>query len=270
MLPRLGGFLSRRAKSVLLVSTLMLAAATIVGFGAFGKLKGGGFDDPASESSRVERELTDHFGGQTNLVLLVHARAGDVESPEVSTLGRNLAKQVANETGVTNVVSYWETGSPDLKSTNGKDALVLAHVSEDDSERAKELIDKYSVKASASGPVTITAGGEASVNNDINSQVITDLAIAEAIAVPIVLILLLFVFGSVVAALLPLIIGTIAIFGTFALLFVMFDVEAVFIFPWALGLEGYGVFGLVEMIVFIVILALGLVYAWRKGVLRWV
>ena len=55
----------------------------------------------------------------------------------------------------------------------------------------------------------------------------------------------------------------------FALLFVMFDVEAVFIFPWALGLETYGVFGLVEMVIFIVILALGLVYAWRKGVLKW-
>jgi NADH-quinone oxidoreductase subunit A len=56
----------------------------------------------------------------------------------------------------------------------------------------------------------------------------------------------------------------------FALLFVMFDVEAVFIFPWATQLEAYGTFGLVEMLVFIVILALGLVYAWRKGVLRWV
>ena len=56
----------------------------------------------------------------------------------------------------------------------------------------------------------------------------------------------------------------------FALLFVMFDVETVFIFPWAVGLDSFGVFGLVEMIVFIVILALGLVYAWRKGVLRWV
>jgi NADH-quinone oxidoreductase subunit A len=55
----------------------------------------------------------------------------------------------------------------------------------------------------------------------------------------------------------------------FALLFVMFDVEAVFIFPWAVRLEAFGVFGLVEMIVFIVILALGLLYAWRKGVLRW-
>jgi NADH-quinone oxidoreductase subunit A len=56
----------------------------------------------------------------------------------------------------------------------------------------------------------------------------------------------------------------------FALLFVMFDVEAVFIFPWAVKLDAMAVFGLVEMVVFIAILALGLVYAWRKGVLRWV
>ncbi len=55
----------------------------------------------------------------------------------------------------------------------------------------------------------------------------------------------------------------------FALLFVMFDVEAVFIFPWATRVEAYGVFGLVEMFVFIGVLLLGLVYAWRKGVLKW-
>jgi NADH-quinone oxidoreductase subunit A len=56
----------------------------------------------------------------------------------------------------------------------------------------------------------------------------------------------------------------------FALMFVLFDVEAVFIFPWATRLEAYGVFGLVEMAIFIFILALGLAYAWRKGLLRWV
>jgi NADH-quinone oxidoreductase subunit A len=56
----------------------------------------------------------------------------------------------------------------------------------------------------------------------------------------------------------------------FALLFVMFDVEAVFIFPWAIRLEEYGMFGLAEMGIFVAILALGLLYAWRKGVLRWV
>jgi len=56
----------------------------------------------------------------------------------------------------------------------------------------------------------------------------------------------------------------------FALLFVVFDVEAVFIFPWATQLERYGTFGLIEMGVFVFVLLLGLVYAWRKGVLRWV
>ena len=55
----------------------------------------------------------------------------------------------------------------------------------------------------------------------------------------------------------------------YALLFVMFDVEAVFIFPWSVNLDSLGWFGLVEMTVFIVLLTLGLVYAWRKGVLRW-
>lgn len=55
----------------------------------------------------------------------------------------------------------------------------------------------------------------------------------------------------------------------FGLLFVIFDVEAVFIFPWAIKLEDLGMFGLVEMLIFIGILLLGLVYAIRKGVLRW-
>lgn len=55
----------------------------------------------------------------------------------------------------------------------------------------------------------------------------------------------------------------------YALLFVIFDIEAVFIFPWATRLETYGLFGLVEMGVFVFILLLGLIYAWRKGVLKW-
>lgn len=55
----------------------------------------------------------------------------------------------------------------------------------------------------------------------------------------------------------------------FALLFLIFDVEAVFIFPWAVRLESLGLFALVEMVIFIVILLAGLVYAIRKGVLRW-
>jgi NADH-quinone oxidoreductase subunit A len=55
----------------------------------------------------------------------------------------------------------------------------------------------------------------------------------------------------------------------FALLFVIFDVEAVFIFPWAAAMERYGWFGLVTMLVFIILLLDGLVYAWKRGLLRW-
>ncbi|MEO1059001.1 MAG: NADH-quinone oxidoreductase subunit A [Actinomycetota bacterium] len=56
----------------------------------------------------------------------------------------------------------------------------------------------------------------------------------------------------------------------FALLFVIFDVEAVFLFPWAANIERYGTFGLVVMVIFIVLLLDGLVYAWKRGLLRWV
>ena len=55
----------------------------------------------------------------------------------------------------------------------------------------------------------------------------------------------------------------------FALMFVLFDVEAVFIFPWAINLEKLGYFGLIEMFVFIFILLIGLIYAIRKDVLKW-
>ena len=55
----------------------------------------------------------------------------------------------------------------------------------------------------------------------------------------------------------------------FGLLFLVFDVEAIFIFPWAVNLETLGYFGLVEMLIFIFILVLGLVYAIRKDVLKW-
>ena len=55
----------------------------------------------------------------------------------------------------------------------------------------------------------------------------------------------------------------------YALLFVIFDVEAVFIFPWAIDVDGLRWFGLIEMTVFVLVLLLGLAYVWRKGLLKW-
>src|SRR4051812_299618 len=56
----------------------------------------------------------------------------------------------------------------------------------------------------------------------------------------------------------------------YALMFVIFDIETVFLYPWAVSYTGLGPFALVEMVVFLVILFAGLAYAWAKGVLRWV
>jgi NADH-quinone oxidoreductase subunit A len=58
-------------------------------------------------------------------------------------------------------------------------------------------------------------------------------------------------------------------FYLFALLFILFDVEIIFMFPWAIDFKVLGMFGLVEMILFIVLLAIGFIYAWKKGALEW-
>lgn len=55
----------------------------------------------------------------------------------------------------------------------------------------------------------------------------------------------------------------------FAILFLMFDVETVFLFPWAIIVQDLGVYGLVSIVFFLVVLALGLAYAWKKGALEW-
>jgi NADH:ubiquinone oxidoreductase subunit 3 (subunit A) len=56
----------------------------------------------------------------------------------------------------------------------------------------------------------------------------------------------------------------------FALLLVIFDVEMIFLFPWAVVFNSLGLFAFIEMLIFIAILLLGLLYAWRKGVLKWI
>jgi putative drug exporter of the RND superfamily len=244
MLHRYGTFVARRARLLLAIAALLMIAAGVVGVGAFGKLKNGGFQDPAAESTRAQQVIDAQYGGGTNLVLLVTAKTGSVDDAGGAADGRSLTQDLAKEPGVTGVVSYWSTGAAGLKSTDGRQALVLGHVSGDDeqfSTRSKELIAKYAVDH---GGVSVRAGGLAGVNKDVNTNVTRSLALAESIAVPVTLILLVLAFGSVVAALLPLAIGGIAIMGTFAELYVLGSITDVSIFSinltTALGL-GLGI-----------------------------
>ncbi|MFJ2650998.1 MMPL family transporter [Streptomyces sp. NPDC087420] len=245
MFERIAEVAIRRSRLVLIVAVVAVALMGVLGAGAFGTLLGGGYDDPASASSRAKEVIDKKFGGETNLVLLVRTPDGGVDAPAARKSGRDLVADLKEETNLENVVSYWDTASPDLRSKDGRDAVVLAHVKGDGIERdenAKAVIDAYN------GPyedtLTVQAGGAAAVTSEMGTQSGKDLILAEAIAVPLTLILLLLVFGSAVAALLPLAIGLIAIAGTFAELFVLGSVTDVSVFAvnltTALGL-GLGI-----------------------------
>src|SRR6266545_4659661 len=244
MLHRYGEFVVRRARLLLAFSGLLLIAAAIFGAGAFDKLKNGGFDDPAAQSSQAQHLINERYGGQTNLVLLVTAKAGTVDDPAVAAAGRQLAADLAAEPDLTSVFSYWTTKAPGLKSTDGTQAIVLGHIGGTDSQlvpRSKELVAKYAGDRAA---VSVLVGGQGGTFRDVNTQVTTSLAIAEAVAVPLILVLLVIVFGSVVSALLPLAIGLVAILGTFAELAFLGSVTDVSVFAinltTALGL-GLGI-----------------------------
>jgi RND superfamily putative drug exporter len=226
MLYKLGGLVHRRARLVLVVTGLLLVIAAVVGVNAFGKLQGGGFDDPNSASNRAAQQIDAQFGGRDNLIFLVRANAGTVDSAAVRTAGTQLTQGLAAHTdSIDRVTSYWATPVPALRSKDATQALVLVHVIGDDKQvtsRAKALIAEYTAPGAQLGnAVTVSAGGDAAVNVQVTSQVGKSLAIAESIAVPLILLLLLFAFGSVVAALLPLALGGIAILATFAELFLL-------------------------------------------------
>ncbi|HSA51860.1 MAG TPA: MMPL family transporter, partial [Yinghuangia sp.] len=245
MFERIAELAIRRSRLVLIVAAVAVVLMGVAGVGAFTKLQGGGYDDPASESSRAAEAIDAKFGGETNLVLLVRAGEGGVDAPAAERSGRSLVAHLKEEQDLANVISYWDTHSPDLRSKSGREALVLVHVEGDETQReknAEKVIDAYA--GPYEGTLTVQAGGGTAVNKDMGTQTEKDLFLAEAIAVPLILVLLLVVFGSVVAALLPLLIALIAVVGTFAQLFLLGTVTDVSVFAinltTALGL-GLGV-----------------------------
>lgn len=245
MFERMAELAIRRARLILVVAVVAMALMGALGAGAFGKLLGGGYDDPSSQSTRAGEVIDEKFDGETNLVLLVRASEGRIDAPEARQSGKALVADLKKEKNLENVISYWDTASPDLRSKDAREAMVLAHVKGDDLERdenAKSVIDAYA--GPYKGALTVQAGGGAAVTSEMGTQSGEDLLLAEAIAVPLTLVLLLLVFGSLIAALLPLIIGLIAIAGTFAELFVLGSITDVSIFAinltTALGL-GLGI-----------------------------
>lgn len=231
MLERIARLAVTRPKAVLAATLVLVIAAFAYGSEITERLSGGGFYSVSSESQRAAAMLEQRFHvGKPNLVILAtDTGGGSVDDPVAVAAGEALTQELAATPGISTVSSYWGPGQSELlRSDDGTKALIVAHVQGDEREfavAAQRLVATY--RGTERGPLKLQLGGEAVSYNDVTDQLNHDLAISEAIAMPIILVLTTLVFGSLVAAGLPLVIGVLSIVGSLGLLALLSDVTPV-------------------------------------------
>jgi len=228
----LGNAVVRWRKLILIGTLLGFLAAGAYGASVADSLSSGGFQDTDSESAIAAEYLDAEFGVSTPaMALVITTAAGSVDDPAVAAFGVEISRQLAAEEGVTGTTSYWELGSPAaLKSTDGTRALIFASVEGTQGEvltRSGELAEEY--RGTVDG-IEVLVGGTGPLFAEVTDTIERDLATAEAIAFPLTGILLVIIFGSLVAASLPLLMGGLAIVGTLAILQVISGLTEVSIF----------------------------------------
>lgn len=220
--PPVGGwtrFVTARPQLSLLAALVLTALAVFAGSGVAERMGSGGWEDPAAESTYATAALEREFpASQPNVLLLVDSGTASVDAPAVAAEGRRLAERLAAEKDVTGVGSYWQTRSPALRAEDGRQALIAARIEGDEKARAEVLERIAPDFRGAHGPVEVSIGGPVAVQHEMTTIIQEDLLRAELIALPVTLVLLVMVFGSAIAALLPLGVGIVAILGTNAVL----------------------------------------------------
>ncbi|MBO1334261.1 MMPL family transporter [Streptomyces sp. VRA16 Mangrove soil] len=224
-----------RPRLVLLAALAFVVLSAVFGGGAADRLRAGqGTENPAAPSARAADVLEEHFpSSRPNFVLLAHGAHG-VNDRRAAREGLLLADRLAYEDSVSGVVSYWQTGSDALKSKDGKDALIIAHLDGDEAavgRAAHRLAQSY---RGEHGPLTVRAGGTGEVLNTVERTIAEDLVTSELIALPLTLAILVLVFRSAVSALLPLAVGAVAITGTNLVLWVIAGYTDVSVFAQSL------------------------------------
>lgn len=220
--PGVGGwtrFVTARPRLSLLVALVLTALAVVAGSGVADRLGSGGWEDPGAQSTYATKALEREFpASQPNLLLLIDSGSASVDDPAVAAEAKRLVERLADEKGVTGVGSYWQSGSPALRAKDGHEALVAARITGEE-KAAGETLDRIAPSFRGThGPIEVEVGGPVAVRHEIQTTIREDLTRAELIALPVTLVLLVMVFGSAVAALLPLLVGIFAILGTNAVL----------------------------------------------------
>jgi uncharacterized membrane protein YdfJ with MMPL/SSD domain len=206
-------------RRILAVAVLVLIAAAIFGVPVLKNLSAGGGVDPGAESSNAAALLTQKFGqGSTGMVITVTSEAGAL-GPQASAVGADLVARLKNSPNVEQVRSAWTVppaAAHSLIGTDGKTGLIIAAISGNETDvqiNAKRLSDQLVHDRDG---VTVRAGGDAAVAWQVNAQTQQDLLTMESLALPMSFFVLVWVFGGLVAAALPVAVGIFAILGAMA------------------------------------------------------
>ncbi|QMW64974.1 MMPL family transporter [Mumia sp. ZJ1417] len=231
---RWGRFVARRAGWVLGLGLLVVVAAGAYGTGVFGTLSDGGFDDPGSESYRAS-ELIDETVGRhgADVVAVYESKDMTVDAAPFREAVADVVAGLPAE-AVEEVVAYGPPGTESLVSGDRHATSVLITLTGEDQDALLEAYDEVRPAldgdAVDDGTLDLAVAGQWAVFDDVNTIVSEDIARAEMLSMPLVLVLSLIVFGSVVAALMPVGIGAVAVLGALAVVRLLTTVTDVSVF----------------------------------------
>lgn len=222
MLGRLSDLMYAHRRRVLWLTVLVALVAGASSATLFDKLEAGGFDAPDSDAAVAADTLREEFGqGQSNLVLLVDTPSS-VDDETTATQATDLVEELSGQPHVEDVTSYWTAGQPEqLRSTDGDKALILATVAGDDTQVDKRVADLAAEFDGQRDTLDVTMGGYAMLQHEIAEQSEHDAAVGEAIAFPIAMVALVLVFGSFLAAAIPLAVALATLLTTLGVMWVV-------------------------------------------------
>lgn len=209
----------RAPRRVVAAALLVMLVAVIFGLPVASSLPAGGQRDPGSESTRVMALVSDKFD-QGDMGMIVTVRSDDgAESAAARHVGAEIVARLEASPHVGQVMSPWTSpAATALTSNDGKTGLIVAGIYGGDNEGPKYAADLADEIALDRDGVTVRAGGEALIYSQINAQTRADMLVVDSLALPLSFVVLVWVFGGLIAAALPLAVGIFAILGAMATL----------------------------------------------------
>jgi uncharacterized membrane protein YdfJ with MMPL/SSD domain len=226
MFERLAQLADRRGRAVVIAAVVLAIAAGALGAGVADRLDPYGADDPATESVKAADRLEEAGYRETGVVVLVDGV--DVDSAAGRERIEALTERIRGDEDVAGVASFYTTGSRDFVSRDGGSTYLAVHLSPTDDDEIQDAGERISAALEEEPGVEV--GGAAVAQQQANEQVEQDLRTAELYAFPILFLLSLLFFRSLVAASLPLVVGGLTIVGTMLMLSVASELGSISIF----------------------------------------